>query len=77
MPTIITLPIPVSPASGSRWRYCDGGNYTVLHIARNSEDTNHFLVVYQHDDTGEVFVKDRLNFLSINDNGIRKFQTRS
>lgn len=77
MPTVTTLPMPTTPTLGSRWRYFNGGTYTILHIARHSEDQNHFFVVYQHDDTGEVIIRDRLNFLSLNDDGHQKFQSIS
>ena len=71
-----TLPVPTAPEEGSRWRHFKGGLYTVLKIARHSEDKNHFFVVYQNDDTSEVWIRDLWSFLAINDDGTPRFARR-
>ena len=67
-------PIPSVPEQGTKWRHYKGGNYTVLMVARNCETPNTFFVVYQSDETREVWVRNLSNFLERNQFGNPRFE---
>lgn len=48
---------------GSKYRHFKGHIITVLHIAKDSEDLS-LKVVYRHEDTGEIWVRDYDMFIS-------------
>lgn len=56
------LPVPTTPANGSKWKHYKGGIYSILYMARDCEDPNRFLVVYRSVEHGSVWVRELSNF---------------
>lgn len=63
---------PIYPATKTRWEHFKGNQYVIIRIARDCEDPNRFLVVYE-DDHGEVWVRELTNFLGTHENGKKRF----
>lgn len=69
------LPVPYEPAPGSKWKHFKGGTYSIVYIARDCEDPNHFLIVYRSREHGTIWVRDYTNFTERASNGLPRFES--
>lgn len=49
------LPVPTTPANGSKWKHYKGGVYSIVYTVRDCEDPNNFLVVYRNVEHGTIW----------------------